>query len=144
MLRWVEDNFGLSHLADAAIPGVNPFGSDVFSNPSCDTPPGSRARPGSAGGGGGAAERAGATTVLLAKPRRAAVGRKRIFRFHLKSDVAACERGAEVRLAGRNAHTNKRGRARLMLRPAHSGTLRAVARPAGCPPASAKVQIKRR
>ena len=32
MLRTIEDIFGLSHLGDAAMPQVKPFGSDVFSN----------------------------------------------------------------------------------------------------------------
>ena len=36
-LRWTEDNFGLSHLADASTEGLSSFGTDVFSNPSCDT-----------------------------------------------------------------------------------------------------------
>jgi hypothetical protein len=35
MLRWVEDNFGLAPLAEAAKPGVRPFGRDVFTRPGC-------------------------------------------------------------------------------------------------------------
>lgn len=31
-LRTIEDIFGLSHLGDAAMPQVKPFGPDVFSN----------------------------------------------------------------------------------------------------------------
>ena len=30
MLRTIEDIFGLSHLGDAAMPQVKPFGADVF------------------------------------------------------------------------------------------------------------------
>jgi len=30
MLRTIEDAFGLSHLGDAAMPQVKPFGADVF------------------------------------------------------------------------------------------------------------------
>jgi hypothetical protein len=32
MLRTIEDIFGVSHLGDAAMPQVKPFGSDVFTN----------------------------------------------------------------------------------------------------------------
>ncbi len=35
MLRWVEDDFRLPHLANAAKRGVRPYGSDVFNRPSC-------------------------------------------------------------------------------------------------------------
>lgn len=35
MLRWVEGDFGLEPLAEAAKPGVKPFGTDVFSKASC-------------------------------------------------------------------------------------------------------------
>jgi hypothetical protein len=30
MLRTIEDIFGLSHLGDAAMPQVKPFGADIF------------------------------------------------------------------------------------------------------------------
>ena len=35
MLRWVEDDFRLSHLASAAKPGVRAFGSDILNRPDC-------------------------------------------------------------------------------------------------------------
>ncbi len=34
-LRWVEDDFRLPHLANAARPGVSPFGSDILNRPDC-------------------------------------------------------------------------------------------------------------
>jgi len=34
-LRWVEDNFGLPHLANAAPAGVGSFGADVLNQPRC-------------------------------------------------------------------------------------------------------------
>jgi len=36
-LRWTEDNWNLSHLADASTEGLRPFGSDIFTNPECTT-----------------------------------------------------------------------------------------------------------
>ncbi len=38
LLRWVEDDFGLSHLGYAAATGLKPFGKDVLSQPSCPSP----------------------------------------------------------------------------------------------------------
>jgi hypothetical protein len=35
LLRWVEDDFGLAHLADAASPGLSSFGADLLDRPGC-------------------------------------------------------------------------------------------------------------
>jgi phosphatidylinositol-3-phosphatase len=138
-LRWTEDNFGLAHLAYAGTAGLTGFGSDVFDNPACDTVPS-----GAKGGGEGAsaAEKAAATTRLIVKPRTAGTAHKRIFRFHLLSDVPDCREAAPVSFGGRQARTNGRGRARLKLRPRHAGRLVAVARPRGCPVARAAVRVR--
>ena len=51
-LRWMEDDWELPHLADAATESLRPFGSDVFTNPECDTGI-AKGGGGSSGGGGG-------------------------------------------------------------------------------------------
>jgi phosphatidylinositol-3-phosphatase len=135
-LRWTEDNFGLAHLAYAGTAGLTGFGTDVFSNPACDSVPS-----GGGGGGASAAEKAAARTRLIVKPRRVIAGRKRIFRFRLVSDVAECRAAAAVTLGGRQARTNRRGTARLKLRPTRTGKLVALARPRGCPQARATVRV---
>ena len=47
-LRWMEDNWGLAHLADASPANLRPFGTDVFSNPECNTGLAARRRRGRA------------------------------------------------------------------------------------------------
>jgi hypothetical protein len=37
-LRWVEDNFGLTHLGYAGQAGLQPFGRDILNEPSCPIP----------------------------------------------------------------------------------------------------------
>ena len=131
-LRWVEDDFGLSHLAYAGTAGLETFGSDVFTRPGCDPE------------AAVAAKKANAWTRLQVRPRRAIRGKERRFRFLLRSNVAACRRGALVKFAGRRARTNSRGRAQIRLRPHHSGRLSATARAPGCERAMARVRIRRR
>ncbi len=128
-LRWTEDNFGLAHLADAGTEGLAPFGTDVFSKPSCETAEEE------------AQARANAKTRLQVRPRRTPQGRQRVFRFRLVSDVPACSVGAAVRFAGHRAKSNRSGRAHLKARPRRAGRLVAVARPAGCPLAKARVRV---
>ena len=67
-LRWMEDNWGLSHLGDAATEALRPFGTDVFSNPECNT--GLRRRRGGGGGPGATAGGAGPPTHLKITPRK--------------------------------------------------------------------------
>jgi hypothetical protein len=57
-----------------------------------------------------AAPRLGLSNVV---PRRARVGRRTTFRFAAASTDPACVRGAKLRFAGRRAHTNARGIARV-------------------------------
>lgn len=131
LLRWTEDNFGLAHLANAGASGLSAFGSDVFSRPSCDV---SAAE---------AEARAAAKTRLRVSPVKVVAGRKQVFRFRLRSNLAACRVGATIRFAGRRIKTDRGGRARLSLRPHGGGRRFAVARAAGCRPARAAVRVLR-
>jgi len=136
-LRWSEDNFGLSHLAYAGTDGLEPFGSDVFTKPSCDPE-----TQGPAPRQSEAQERAGAHVRLKVRPRRAVAGPKRVFRFRIVSDVPACTRHARIRFAGHRTRTNARGRARMRLRIKHPGKRFAYALPQGCPRGRAGVRIR--
>jgi phosphatidylinositol-3-phosphatase len=131
-LRWTEDNWNLAHLANAGAKGLVPFGTDIFNSASCDV---------TTTVGDEASARRSAHTSLRVRPRRAVVGRKRVFRFRVLSDVAACEAGALIRLAGHRVRTNRNGRARLKVRFRHKGRRLAVARPQGCAPARARVRV---
>jgi hypothetical protein len=130
-LRWVEDDFGLSHLADAGTAGLQTFGSDVFTRPACDPE------------AAVAAKKASAWTRLQVHPRRAIRGKERIFHFLLRSNVAACRRNALVKFAGHRARTDGHGQALIQVRPHHSGHLIATAQAPGCERAVARVRIRR-
>lgn len=130
LLRWTEDNFGLSRLANAAPDGLSSFGADVFTRPSCDI------------GAAAAEARAEARTRLRVRPRRAAVGRGKLFRFRLSSDLAECRGGARVRFLGHVARTDSRGRARIWVRPRRAGRFLASARANGCRRATAAVRVR--
>jgi hypothetical protein len=118
-LRWVEDNFGLPHLANAAPAGVGAFGSDVFTRPDCDK-----------------------GTRLKVRPKRAAAGKRTAFRFQLLADLSRCREGATVTLAGHKAKTNKKGVAVLKAK-LHGRQATAKAASAICTkPATARVKVK--
>jgi hypothetical protein len=102
MLRWVEDDFGLAHLAEAGAAGLEPFGADVFTRPSCPSPPGAE---GAAGTGAG-------EMSLRVRPQRASAGKPVVFRARLLGD-SLCLQGALLRLAGRRVRFGQDGRARL-------------------------------
>jgi hypothetical protein len=119
MLRWVEDNFGLGHLANAAPAGVGSFGADVLSRPGCDQ-----------------------ATKLKARPRTAPAGRRTTFHFRLLADLPLCRRGATIRFAGRRVKTNLKGIARLRVALRGRRQRTAKATPAMiCRPARAKVKV---
>jgi phosphatidylinositol-3-phosphatase len=119
MLRWVEDNFGLAHLADAAPEAVGSFGSDVLSRADCDQ----RAK-------------------LAVRPRRASAGARTSFHFRLRADLPLCRQGATIRFAGRRVRTNRKGTARLVVRP-RGRRLTARATSAICRrPATARVRVE--
>ncbi|HEX8752099.1 MAG TPA: alkaline phosphatase family protein [Solirubrobacterales bacterium] len=105
MLRWVEDDFGLAHLAEAGTAGLEPFGPDVFTRPSCP----------SAQGGGEATGTGAGEMRLRVQPRRAVAGQPTVFRISLLGDPL-CRQGASLRLAGRRVRFGRDGRVRLRLR----------------------------
>lgn len=129
-LRWSEDNFDLAHLAEAGAEGLQGFGSDVFTKPTCD--------PALVAG----EAMAKARTRLTVRPHSVASEAKRVFRFRLRSSAQSCVAGAAVRFAGRRVRTDRRGRAKITARLGHGGKRTAVARPAGCNSARARVRIR--
>lgn len=139
-LLWTEENFGLSPLGYASTSGLSTFGTDVFSNPGCDTGLSGT----SPNGSGGAAAGSEPRSRLHVRPRRPAAGKRQLFRFRLSSAVAACRAGATIRFGGHRAKTNRRGRAHMKLRLRHAGKRVAVARAPGCKPAKAPVRVRHR
>lgn len=121
MLRWVEDNFGLPHLAEAAPAAAGSFGADILDRPDCQRRMG-----------------------LRVSPRRAPEGKRRVFRFHLLSELPACRQGATISLGGQRAKTDREGRARLALRPKRPGRLLARATSQICEEAGASVRVRPR
>jgi hypothetical protein len=130
-LRWVEDDFGLPHLAYAAAEGPKPFGADVFTKPTCD-PEVQRER-----------ERAHARVRLKVRPRRVIAGHKRTYRFRLLSSLPGCHSNVKINFAGGSTRTNTRGRAQMRLRISRPGKRFAYASPKGCPKAKIGVRIVR-
>ncbi|HEX6456057.1 MAG TPA: alkaline phosphatase family protein, partial [Solirubrobacterales bacterium] len=128
-LRWSEDDFGLSHLAYAGTEGLKPFGSEVFTKPSCD--PQLRRDE----------ERANARVRLRVRPRRVVAGTKWTYRFRVVSNVPACRRNVKIAFAGGSTRTNARGRAHMRLRISRPGRRFAYARPKECPRTKAGVRI---
>lgn len=78
---------------------------------------------------------------LRAAPRRARAGRRTTFRFEVAAGRRRPVRGATVALAGRRARTDRRGRARIVIRPMRPGTLRVHARKRGFAAATARLRI---
>lgn len=127
MLRWVEDNFGLSHLADAS-GNLSPFGSDVFDNPSCEPPPPTpAATPGK--------------LHLRAQPKKARAGRKTVFRFRVSGEPPTCVATATVKFAGHRAKANRHGRAHIKATLKGHGKRVAVASAPNCGKAKATVRV---
>jgi hypothetical protein len=117
MLRWVEDNFGLPHLANAA-PEVGAFGSDVFSRPDCQR-----------------------KMRLKVVPKRARPGAPTTFHFKLRAELPLCRKGTAIKLGGRTVKTNSRGLAKLRVK-LHGHGATAMATSAICLPAKARVRVK--
>ncbi len=92
-LRWVERNFSLGYLADAAAAAVGAFGTDLLNRPDC-------------------ARRA----KLTVRPRRARAGRRTRFRFRLAAELPLCREGVTIRFAGRRVRTDGEGRATVRAR----------------------------
>ncbi len=119
MLRWVEDNFGLPHLANAA-PEVGAFGSDVFSRPDCQR-----------------------KMKLKVVPKSAPPGVPTTFHFKLHAELPLCTKGTAIRLGGHTAKTNSKGLAKLRVK-LHGHRATAKATSAICLPAKAKLRVKPR
>ena len=130
MLRWVEDNFGLDHLANAGAPGLSSFGPDVFTDPNCSLPAGQR-------GPGGKGE-----MRLRIRPRKALAGKKTTFRLLLLAD-AACLDGATARFAGHRRQLDANGRTRFKLTLRGRGQRQARIMSTSCGGAKAKVRLRR-
>jgi phosphatidylinositol-3-phosphatase len=138
-LRWMEDNWGLSHLADASTEGLRPFGSDVFTNPECTT--GLSGAPGG-GGPGGAGGTSGPATHLKITPRKVKAGRLQMFHLSLTSGTVSCREAAIIHFAGHKTHTSRKGKARIKARLPHAGKWTAVARPKACKLSKATVRAR--
>lgn len=137
-LRWMEDNWGLTHLADASTEGLRPFGTDVFTDPECKSE-GLGARGGGGGPGTGAGE-SGPVTHLKIYPRHIQAGKLQMFHLSLTSGVVSCREAAVVHFAGHKTHTSRKGKARIKVRLPHSGRWTAVARPRSCRSSDATVR----
>ena len=116
-LRWAEDNFGLGHLGFAAQKGLEPFGTDVFNRGDCHE----RIH----------LERQGKV------PRR---GERGPFRFRVHSRYRRCRKGVTIRLAGKRAKTNRRGRATIRTTLGRRSLARASKR--GCRPDRLRVRVR--
>jgi hypothetical protein len=121
LLRWVEDNFGLAHLANAAPAAVGSFGADVLNRPDCSQ-----------------------GTSLAVRPRRVPAGRQTEFRFRLSAGLPLCREETTIRFAGRVLTTDANGEASARLRLRGKGRRIAAAVPEICDPATATVWVKRR
>jgi hypothetical protein len=140
-LRWMEDNWGLAHLADASTEGLRPFGTDVFTNPECTT--GLTATPGAGGGaGGGGPGSSGPATHLKIAPGKVKAGTLQMFHLSLTSGTVSCREAAIIHFAGHKTHTSRKGKARIKARLPHSGKFTAVARPKACKLSKATVRAR--
>jgi hypothetical protein len=120
-LRWVEDNFGLGHLGNAAPQGVGSFGTDVLSRMDCSQ-----------------------GAHLSVQPRQATAGQRTTFRFRLLAELPLCREETTIRFAGRVLTTDANGEASARLRLRGQGRRIAAAVPEICDPATATVWVKRR
>jgi outer membrane protein assembly factor BamB len=79
---------------------------------------------------------------LTVRPRRATVGRRTRFRFHVSLHGRPA-RGALVRFTGRRVRAGRRGRAWLRFRPRHGGLRHPVATRRGALPGGGRVRFVR-
>ena len=121
MLRWVEDNFGLAHLAYAA-----PAARRLVRA--------GRPQPAGLLAGGGS----------RGPPPQGPAGRRTEFRFRLFADLPLCREQTTIRFAGRTLVTDANGEAVVRLRLRGRGRRVAAAVPEICDPATATVWVKRR
>lgn len=150
-LRWMEDNWKLPHLAEASANSLEPFGTDVFDNPECNTGltasgsgMGGRVGGGGAGGPGGrgTGPENSPVTHLRIRPRKVAAGEPHWFHLRLRSPSAYCRIGASITFAGHKLKTNRHGRTSLKATLSHVGKFVARARPASCEPSRTSVRAR--
>ncbi|MDX6653676.1 MAG: acid phosphatase, partial [Solirubrobacterales bacterium] len=139
-LRWMEDNWGLTHLGAAGTEGLRPFGTDVFTDPECTT--GLTGTGGGGGGAGGAAGSSGPPTHLKITPRKVKAGTLQMFHLSLTSGTVSCREAAIIHFAGHKTHTSRKGKARITARLPHPGKFTAVARPTACKLSKATVHAR--
>jgi hypothetical protein len=119
LLRWTEDNFGLSHLGYAAQAGLQPFGPDVFTRPGCEEQP-----------------------TLKVRPRHPRAGKRTVFRIRIASPLQRCKRNVKVRFAGKHRRTNLKGKVQIRKRFGSAGRKTIRARATGCDLARKRVRIR--
>jgi phosphatidylinositol-3-phosphatase len=147
-LRWMEDNWGLPHLADASTEALRPFGTDIFDNPECNS--GLKAETGGGGGGsGGKGAKGGPSgpgapkpaTHLKITPRHVPAGKPALFHLTLKSATPSCRANAPIHLDGHKTHTSRKGTARIRAK-LPAGRWTAVARPPACKSAKSFIHAR--
>jgi hypothetical protein len=79
---------------------------------------------------------------LSVRPRRLRAGRPATIRARLRSTAPGCRGSVRIRLAGRRALTNARGRARLRVRFARPGPRLVRASKSGCRSARARLLVR--
>lgn len=121
LLRWTEDNFGLTRLGFAAQQGLQAFGSDIFTRPGCDEQP-----------------------ALRVKPRHPRAGQRTVFRIRIVSPLRRCKQGVKVRFGGKHRRTKPNGRVRIRKRFAKNGKRVVRAKAPGCDPAHKRIRIRPR
>jgi sugar lactone lactonase YvrE len=105
------------------------------------SPPPSTGGGGRSGGGSGTADR----VALSVRPKTAVAGQRTRFRFTVYA-ISGVRRtrlaGARVRLGGKSATTNRRGRTGITVRFHHAGNKTARASKGGLTPASKRVPVR--
>ena len=81
---------------------------------------------------------------LIVRPRRVRSGRRVRFGFRARPVRGPCARGATVRLAGRRARTNGRGRAAITVRLRRRGLRAATLSKRGCARGRTSIRVMRR
>jgi hypothetical protein len=119
LLRWTEDNFGLSHLGFAAQAGLQTFGNDVFTRPGCSEQP-----------------------SLKVKPRHPRAGKRIAFRIQVVSPLQRCKQKVRVRFAGKHKRTNLKGKVRIRKRFFKAGKRVIRTKTPGCDLASKRIRIR--
>jgi hypothetical protein len=119
LLRWTEDNFGLSHLGYAAQAGLQPFGDDVFTRPGCEEQP-----------------------TLKVRPRHPKAGKRTVFRIRIASPLQRCKQNVRVRFAGKHRRANLKGKVRIRRRFFKAGKRVVRAKAPSCDLSRKRIRIR--